>query len=427
MRIIYTRVFHKIAALLFYIGCLSCTSYETEQREKITIEFWTIALGDAFADYVNGMIRTYEDEHPEVQIKWVDVSGGEVSEKLLAALVGQTPPDVVNIYDLPRFLQFGVLADMDSLVSPEEQNKRFDNFWRGIGQYQGRNYVIPWYTGVSMLWYNKSLFERAGLDPDQPPKTIDEMLAMGQQIYERTGKYGVSWRLHPSLGTPPWALLHVDGFWPLFNEERSKTLINDPAAAAILQKWITAYQNGTIPPEALAASHRDDVNWFIEGRAAMFPFSGGWITRYFDQSFEQVAQPAAQPRGRLGSVPANSQAIVVPRMSDHVEQAVDFALFVTNDANQLEFCRQVAILPSTKKAAADPYFQREPVTLADHANLFSYKDIGKSIVITPPDVTGWSRMEDVLYEEFAKAMAGKQSIEQALQRVERKWNHLLDY
>ena len=417
----------KIAVLLFCLCCIGCASSETDQGEKITIEFWTIALGDAFADYINGMIQTYEDEHPGVRIKWVDVSGGEVSEKLLAALVGQTPPDVVNIYDLPRFLQFGVLADMDSLVSPEEQDKRFENFWRGIGQYQGRNYVIPWYTGVSMLWYNRSLFERAGLDPDQPPTTIDEMLAMGQQIYERTGKYGVSWRLHPSLGTPPWALLHIDGFWPLFDEERSKTLINDPAAAAILQKWITAYQNGTIPPEALAASHRDDVNWFIEGRAAMFPFSGGWITRYFDQSFERVAQPAAQPRGRLGSVPANSQAIVVPRMSDHVEQAVDFALFVTNDANQLEFCRQVAILPSTKEAAADPYFQREPVTLADRANLFSYRDIGNSIVIAPPDVTGWSRMEDVLYEEFAKAMAGKQSIEGALQRVERKWNHLLDY
>ena len=118
----------KIAVLLFCSGCIGCASSETDQGEEITIEFWTIALYDAFADYINGMIQTYEDEHPGVRIKWVDVSGGEVSEKLLAALVGQTPPDVVNIYDLPRFLQFGVLADMDSLVSPEEQDKRFENF-----------------------------------------------------------------------------------------------------------------------------------------------------------------------------------------------------------------------------------------------------------------------------------------------------------
>ncbi len=76
--------------------------------------------------------------------------------------------------------------------------------------------------------------------------------------------------------------------------------------------------------------------------------------------------------GLLGRVPGNSQAIVVPRMSAHVETAVDFALFVTNDKNQLDFCRQVAILPSTKKAAADPYFQKQPVSLADQANFFSY-------------------------------------------------------
>ena len=114
-------------------------------------------------------------------------------------------------------------------------------------------------------------------------------------------------------------------------------------------------------------------------------------------------------------------------MSANVETAVDFALFVTNDKNQLDFCRQVAILPSTKKAAADPYFQKQPVSLADQANFFSYKDIGNSFVVTPPDVTGWSRMADILHEEFSKAMANEQSIENALKRVEAEWNHILKY
>ena len=412
--------------IVFILG-ISCDSSQTKTKKTIEIEFWTIALGDAFADYINGIIASYESEHPGVQVKWVDVSGAEVAEKFLAALVGQTPPDVVNIYDLPRFLQYDVLADMDSLVSPSEKNKRLKNFWRGIGQYQGRNYVIPWYTGVSMLWYNKEIFKIAGLDVDKPPKTIDEMLKMGQHIYATTGKYGISWRLHPSLGAPPWALLRIDGFWPLFDEKQTKTLINHPKAADIFQKWVDAYQNGAIPPEALAASHRDDVNWFVEGRTAMLPFSGGWITRYFDKSFEEKAQPAAQPIGKLGQVPANSQALVVPRASANIKVATDFALFVTNDHNQLEFCRRVAILPSTKKAASDPYFSRKPETLADVANQFSSKDISNSFVLTPPDVKGWSRMEDVLHEEFAKAMAGQQTIELALERVERKWNHLLDY
>ena len=99
-----------------------------EIEETITIEFWTIALGDAFADFINGMIKTYESEHPGVQIKWVDVSGAEVAEKFLAALVGQTPPDVVNIYDLPRFpADTAFWLTWILLVAPEEQNKRLEN------------------------------------------------------------------------------------------------------------------------------------------------------------------------------------------------------------------------------------------------------------------------------------------------------------
>ena len=413
--------------LSLLLALASCGPEPREQSDSVTIEFWTIALGDAFADYILGMISTYEEAHPGVKIKWVDVSGGEVSEKFLAALVGDTPPDLANIYDLPRFLQYDILVDMDQAVSVTDKPKRLDNFWRGVGYFQGTNYVIPWYVGVTMLWYNKDLFQKAGLDPDRPPRTIDEMLAMGRQIHERTGKYGVSWRLHPSLVAPPWALLRMDGFWPLFDEGYNRTRITHPDAKAIFQKWVDAYRDGAVPPEALAAAHRDETNWFIEGRAAMLPFSGGWITRYFDKTFEQKVATAPMPRGALGRVPASNQVLVVPKASRHREIAVDFGLFVTNDENQLEFCRQVAILPSTKAAAADPYFRRPAATLADQANQLSAADIPNSFVMAPPDVVGWSRMEDILHEEFAKALAQQQSVDEALARIEQKWNHLLRY
>ena len=406
---------------------LSCGGRDEEADGQVTIEFWTIALGDAFADYITGMIDTYETAHPNVLVEWVDVSGAEVAEKFLAALVGGTPPDLANLYDLPRFFQFDILANMDSLVSPVARDRRLSIFWQGMGQYQGTSYALPWYAGVTMMWYNRELFERAGLDPDRPPTTIDEMLAFGRQIHERTGKFGVSWRLHPSLVAPPWALLRLDGVWPLFDEAYTHSTINTPEAALVLQKWVDAYSDGVLPPEALAAAHRDEVNWFIEGRCAMLPFAGGWITRYFDESFERKAVPVAQPRGALGRVPATNQVLVVPRMSPHKREAVDFGLFVTNDVNQLEFSRRVAILPSTKAAIADPYFRREPETSEDRAHILSAADIPNSFVMAPPDVPGWSRMEDVLYEEFARALARDQTVAACLSRVQRKWDHLLAF
>ncbi|MEE2658823.1 MAG: sugar ABC transporter substrate-binding protein [Candidatus Latescibacterota bacterium] len=413
--------------VLIGLGGCGEQSSEKSSEGEIVLEFWTIALGDAFADYIHGMIATYEAEHPDVRIKWVDVSGAEVGEKFIAALVADDPPDVANVYDLPRFLEHGVISNMDQLVPAAEVEKRLPVFWRGVGQYQGANYVIPWYASVNMMWYNRALFRDAGLDPGRPPKTLDEMFAMGQQIRQRTGKYGVSWRLHPNLVAPPWVLLRMEGVWPLFDESRRRTTINSPKALSVFEQWVEAYRDKIVPPESLAASSRDEVNWFIEGRAAMLPFSGGWITRYFDPSFEKKAAVAPQPRGRADVVPATNQVLVVPRASSHPHEATDFALFVTNDKNQLEFCRRVSILPSTKAAAADPYFRQPPQTLADAASRASARDLPNSFVIAPPDVPGWSRLEDILHEEFAKALAGEQTSQQALQRIEDKWNYRLRF
>ena len=409
--------------LLLGAGC----SEKDTQEGDIVLEFWTIALGDAFADYINGMIADYEELNPGVRVEWVDVSGGEVAEKFIAALVSGDPPDLANVYDLPRFLEHDVLSNLDSLVSGTDQDRYLPNFWRGMGQYQGANYAFPFYGSVNMMWYNKEIFAAAGLDPERPPTTMTEMFEMGRVIREKTGKYGVSWRLHPSLVGPPWWLLRMDDVWPLFNPDGTATTINNAEALALFEQWVDAYAMGVLPPEALAASSRDEVNWFIEGRAAMLPFSGGWITRYFDESFETKAGMTSHPLGRLGKVPANSQVLVVPRMSPHVEQAVDFGLFVTSPKYQLEFCSYVAILPTTKEAAADPFFRQPPRNLSDRANQISFADLPNSFVAAPPDVKGWSRMEDILYEEFARALAGQQSSQAALDRIESKWNHLLRY
>jgi putative chitobiose transport system substrate-binding protein len=425
---------HTTGARFLSVLCLlavlisGCGSADhADESDVVELEFWTIALGDAFGDYINGMIAQYEAENSGVKVKWVDVSGGEVAEKFIASLVAGDPPDVANIYDLPRFLEHDVLSNLDELVSPEEKDKRIEAFWHGMGWYQGANYVLPWYSGVDMLWYNKEIFAAAGLDPERPPKTMQEMFEFGRVIHEQTGKYGVSWRLHPSLNAPPWVILRLENVWPLFDETYSHTTINRPEALAVFESWIDAYQHGVLPPEALAAAHRDDVNWFIEGRAAMLPFSGGWITRYFDPSFEAKAGMAPMPRGALGKVPASSQVLVIPKDSPHVEQAVDFGLFITNDENQLEFCSYVAVLPSTKIAAADDFFRQPPRNLSDRANQISALDLPNSFVAAPPDVPGWSRMEDILNEEFAKALAGVQTAQTALERVEEKWNHLLRF
>src|SRR2546422_7880228 len=64
---------------------------------QTTLEFWTISLQPFFTDYVNGLIAGYQRGNPGVRIKWVDVQFQAVEQKLLAAIAGGVPPDVVNL------------------------------------------------------------------------------------------------------------------------------------------------------------------------------------------------------------------------------------------------------------------------------------------------------------------------------------------
>ena len=66
------------------------------QEEKITIEFWTLQLSD-FTPYMNSMIDEYEKSHPNIKIKWIDVPFSEGEKRVLASIMSNHVPDLVNL------------------------------------------------------------------------------------------------------------------------------------------------------------------------------------------------------------------------------------------------------------------------------------------------------------------------------------------
>jgi putative chitobiose transport system substrate-binding protein len=76
----------------------------------------------------------------------------------------------------------------------------------------------------------------------------------------------------------------------------------------------------------------------------------------------------------MGPANVNGAAImnlVVSKQSKHPKEAIEFANFITNDENQLAFCHEVSIFPTTKKAASDPFFQSDRVSLEGQANYYA--------------------------------------------------------
>src|SRR2546425_4482734 len=110
-----------VVALVLVMAVSGVTAPQT------TLEFWTISLQPFFTDYVNGLVAGYRRANPGVQVKWVDVQFQAVEQKLLAAIAGGIPPDVVNlnVEFTSRIAERGALVDMDAAVPAADPAKYF--------------------------------------------------------------------------------------------------------------------------------------------------------------------------------------------------------------------------------------------------------------------------------------------------------------
>jgi putative chitobiose transport system substrate-binding protein len=95
-----------------------------------------------------------------VDVRWVDVQFQAIEQKLLAAIAGRVPPDVVNlnVEFTVRIAEKGALLDMDAAVPAAERAKYFEGLWTS-SRFRGRSYGIPWYIAPPVLIYHTDLFQ----------------------------------------------------------------------------------------------------------------------------------------------------------------------------------------------------------------------------------------------------------------------------
>src|SRR5205085_729035 len=113
----------------------------------------------------------------------------------------------------------------------------------------------------------------------------------------------------------------------------------------------------------------------------------------------------------------------VPAASKNKEAALDLALFVTNDENQLAFCKLATILPSTVKAAADPFFQA-PGDLKQQARTISANSL-KNAKESTVAVANLDKLQQALNDNLNAWWAGSKTAKQALDDSEKQWNDIL--
>ncbi|WP_025680645.1 ABC transporter substrate-binding protein [Paenibacillus massiliensis] len=361
--------------LVFVIsGCSGGGAKSPSQNDgsgQVTLEFWTIALQPTFTDYFNQVIADYEQAHPNVRVEWKDYPYDAITNKLLTSISGGDSPDVVNLNTefASQMGTKGAVLDMNQYLTPDEKSAYFEGIFEStvIGD---KAYALPWYTGTEVLFMNKKLVEQAGLDPAAPPQTREELIEWARQIKEKTGKAGYAMQLVSKL-------FPIDGI-PILNEDKSAAAFNNPDTEAMIRNIQQLMDEGIVIKED--ADFAKQVQYYA-GEQVAFELAGPTFINFIKTAAPEVYSNTIAvplPTGKGGVRMSNSMNLVVPAKSAHPEEAVRFAVFLTNADSQTAFSKVANTLPSTKASIEDPFFTESDQSLEAEAKIVSAQSLDKA-------------------------------------------------
>lgn len=378
------------------------------------ISFQTLQLKPTFDDYIKGVIADFEAENPDTTVNWVDIPFEGAQERLVTDATAGTLPDVVNLN--PNFAQplekEGLFLDLGQ-AAPEAQAGYVPGAWDSF-QIPGEagSYGFPWYLTSEVTMYNKALFEQAGLDPETPPATFEELWADAGTLAEAGA--GQFYGLHPALENKFITDIAKMGV-PLLNDEGTEWTFNTPDAAAYVDKLAEQYAAGLMPADSLTQGHAEEIEAYQAGRVALFPSGPNFLT-IIEENAPDIAKATGvgpQITGERGIANMSVMGLLIPKASKNQATAIAFAEFMTNATNQLAFSKIVTVLPSVTDALTDPYFTDDSDgTTESKARKISAEQIAKAENQVPVQFD--DRIKAVVIGKVQLAMQGDLTGQEAL-------------
>lgn len=311
---------------------------------------------------------------------------------VIAALSGNDPPDVLILGgpdDIGSWAREGLVTPLDDFLQTGAIDlEDMADGAEGQCVYQGQYYCLPWGTDTYALFWNKDLFEDAGLDPDTPPATMEELAEFARQLtivndngeIEQIGFLpDFSWS-HLGLYTAM-----MGGYW--YNEDGTQlTLTSEPVVNALLwqQQFYCEYDvDEVVRFTSSFGGYASPDNGFYAGRIAM-QVEGEWqpgpnfIQAYKPELFYDVAPfppPADKPENAGTSLISGSIALIPSGVEDK-EAAFDLLAWIMSPEILAEQMVANFNLPTSAQAAEDPRFTENEkfqvfVDLMNHPNATS--------------------------------------------------------
>ncbi|HEY9070333.1 MAG TPA: extracellular solute-binding protein [Candidatus Ozemobacteraceae bacterium] len=375
-----------VVVVLLVLALATTAAAETE---LIFWNFWD-------QKFITPVIQKFEALHPGVKIRSEQLNWGNGLDKIVVALANDRAPDICELGSTwtGKFMSEGVLLDLTERVS--DLRGQYHLWEPAI--WEGRIYGMPWLVGTRVLFYNRGLFRTAGLDPDRPPVTWDQLLAAAKAIHQpEKGIYGFGVNAGEGHILYKKFLPFVWGNGGSIIDEKGKFCFDSPATREALEFYRRLMIYGLKEKQDIL----DDA--FKRGRLGL-EISGSWnFARYPkeapDLDFGTTLIPApAAGRGTSSSF-LGGEILVLFRNCRDPQLATEFIRFLTRAENTLPITKEALVsFPANKEAFADEFFTKNP-----RLGVFvKQMETG----VHPPVHPLWIELESIVNDAVEKVLYG---------------------
>lgn len=230
----------------------ACLVPQVAIAQKVEITWWH-AMSGSNGKVVDAIVKDFNAAHPEFELKALYTgSYEETMTKYIAAYRSRTAPSLVQVYEVgtQQMLSSGAVIPMYEIPGMLGESWDWAQYVIPITNYystDGKLWSMPFNSSTVMLYYNKDLYAKAGLDPDKPPKTWAELEAQGKKLISSGAVRHVL-----SFGWPDWQLeqafaAHDQLFADNENGRKglaTKVLINGEFGTMVLTTWTRLAKEG---------------------------------------------------------------------------------------------------------------------------------------------------------------------------------------
>lgn len=425
----------------------ACARREADRSAdgRVVVQYWEKWTGFE-GEAMDAVVADFNASQSGIRVERLTVS--DIARKMMLATAGGNPPDLAGLWShyVPVYAEKGALTPLDDLVAEAgiAEDEYLPLMW-SLCRHRGFHWALPTTPASIALHWNKRMFREAGLDPEQPPRSLAELDRMAERLTivqverggrpvrarfdeltpeERAAHSFTLLQLGYAPSEPGW-WNSMWGYWfggELWDGDRRITAATPQNLRALA--WYQGYADkyGLKNLQTLGSSFGNfssPQNAFLSGKVAMV-LQGVWMYNFIDKyapgiEWGAAPFPCADPVPGSDITIAECDVLVIPRGARHVREAFAFMRYVNTQPAMEKLCLGQRKF-SPRREVSEGFLKAHP-----NPYIRVFMDLAASPrVRAVPRLTVWNEYDEEMRIAFDRVYTGLATPEEALQEVEHR-------